>query len=76
MTTPMDTKNAWMYIKYRGVQLENTKGATDTSPGDIDQETKLVSLDTGLAKINTSSIKAYFAFMKSKIPGPVSTVGG
>jgi hypothetical protein len=62
-----DTKYAFLYIKYRGIQLESDAKKT-AATGLIDKDTKLVSLDKGLTKANTSPLKAAFGLV-SNIPG-------
>ena len=62
-----DTKYAFLYIKYRGIQLESDSKLT-AATGLIDKDTKLVSLEKGLTKANTSALKAAFGLV-SNIPG-------
>jgi hypothetical protein len=61
-----DAKFAWLYIKYRGIQLESDK--TKTSAAGLKNKAGLVSLRTGLSKANASPLMASFGLV-SKIPG-------
>lgn len=61
-----DAKFAFLYIKYRGIQLESDKAKTAATG--LKNKAGLVSLRTGLAKANASPLKASFGLV-SEIPG-------
>ncbi|POF33772.1 hypothetical protein [Roseibium marinum] len=62
-----DIKVAWMYIKYRGVQLESTAAQTDTT-GLMSIDGHTVSLNKAAAIANTSTLKGAFG-ITSTLPG-------
>jgi hypothetical protein len=63
----MENKTAWLYIKYRGIQLESDSKKTSATAL-LKKDQKMVGFFSGLSKANVSPLKAAFG-LRTHIPG-------